>query len=56
MVKDGAQAKCVCACVCVCVCVCVCLDQKLTKNTGGYCEKEKVTTTKSSFNVQTAIL
>ena len=54
MVKDGAQAKCVCACVCACVCVC--LDQKLTKNTGGYCEKEKVTTTKSSFNVQTAIL
>ena len=43
-------------CLCVCVCVCVCQDQKTDNNTGGCCEKEKVKTPKSSYNVQTTIL
>ena len=34
----------------------VCKDQKTDKNTGGCCEKKKVITTKSSYNVQTTIL
>ena len=42
--------------MCVCVCVCVCKEQKTDKNTGRCCEKEMVTTTMSSYNVQTTML
>ena len=31
-------------------------DRKTDKNTGGCCEKETAITTKSSYNIQTAIL
>ena len=34
----------------------VCVDQKTDKNTRGCCKKEKVLTTKSSYNVQITIL
>ena len=39
----------------VCVCVCV-TTKKFDKNNGACCEKERVITTKSSYNVQTTIL